>query len=63
MQQGKITRKGVLPPEGCVNPVDFIDLISKVMNLDKKDKDSHDEFGGVIVQKIDGDGNIELIDI
>ncbi len=63
MQQGKVTQKGVLPPEGCVNPVDFIDLISKVMNLDKKDKDSHEEFGGVIVQKIDEDGNIELIDI
>ncbi len=63
MQQGKITEKGVLPPEGCVDPVDFIDLISKVMNLDKKNKDSHEEFGGVIVQKIDEDGNIELIEI
>ena len=63
MQQEKITEKGVLPPEGCVNPVDFIDLISKVMGLDKKDKDSHEEFGGVLVQKIDEDGNIEIIDI
>jgi len=63
MQQGKITQKGVLPPEGCVNPVDFIDLITKVMNLDKKDKESHDEFGGVIVQKIDENGNMEIIDI
>lgn len=63
MQQGKITQKGVLPPEGCVNPVDFIDLITKVMDLDKKDKESHDEFGGVIVQKIDENGNMEIIDI
>ena len=63
MQQGKITQKGVLPPEGCVNPVDFIDLITKVMDLDKKDKDSHDEFSGVLVQKIDEGGNIETIDI
>ena len=63
MQQGKIKEKGVLPPEGCVNPVDFIDLITKVMDLDKKDKDSHDEFGGVIVQKIDEHGHIEIIDI
>jgi len=63
MQQGKITQKGVLPPEGCVNPVDFIDLISKVMSLDKKDKESHEEFGGVLVQKIDADGKIEVIDI
>ena len=63
MQQGKIKEKGVLPPEGCVNPVDFIDLITKVMDLDKKDKDSHAEFGGVIVQKIDEHGHIEIIDI
>lgn len=63
MQQGKITEKGVFPPEGCVNPVDFIELITKVMNLDKKDKDSHDEFSGVIVQKIDADGNVEVIEI
>ena len=63
MQQGKIKEKGVLPPEGCVNPVDFIDLITRVMDLDKKDKDSHDEFGGVIVQKIDEHGHIEIIDI
>ena len=49
MQQGKITQKGVMPPEGCVNPVDFIDLISKVMGLDKKNKDSHEEFSGVLV--------------
>ncbi len=63
MQQGKITKKGVLPPEGCVNPVDFIDLISKVMGLDKKNKDSHKEFGGILVQRIDANGNIEIIDI
>ncbi len=63
MQQEKITEKGVLPPEGCVNPLDFIDLITKVMDLDKKDKNSHDEFSGVLVQQIDENGNIEVIDI
>jgi len=66
MQQGKIVEKGVLPPEGCVNPVDFIDLITKVMHLDKKgkkDKNSHDQFSGVLVQQIDEDGTIETIDI
>lgn len=63
MQQGKITQKGVLPPEGCVDPVDFIDLITSVMHLDKKDKNSHEEFSGVLVQQIDENGNIEVIDI
>ena len=63
LQQGKITEKGVLPPEGCVNPLDFIDLITTVMHLDKKDKTSHNEFSGVLVQQIDENGNIETIDI
>ena len=63
MQQGKITEKGVLPPEGCVNPLDFIDLITKVMKLDQKNKDSHEQFSGVLVQEVDEEGNIETIDI
>ena len=31
MQKGKITAKGVLPPEGCVNAADFLALASEVM--------------------------------
>jgi saccharopine dehydrogenase (NAD+, L-lysine-forming) len=62
MQQGKITQKGVFPPEGCVNPMDFIDLITRIMKLDKNKKGT-DSFSGVIVQKVDEDGKIETIDI
>jgi hypothetical protein len=50
------------PPEGCVNPMDFIDLITRIMKLDKNKKGT-DSFSGVIVQKVDEDGNIETIDI
>ncbi|MCU0599647.1 MAG: saccharopine dehydrogenase NADP-binding domain-containing protein [Desulfobacterales bacterium] len=62
IQQGKISQKGVFPPEGCVNPVDFIDLITRIMKLDKNKKGT-ESFSGVIVQKVDEDGNIETIDI
>ncbi len=62
MQQGKIRPKGVFPPEGCVNPLDFIDLITKIMKLDKKQKGT-ESFRGVIVQKVDADGKIETMDI
>lgn len=62
MTQGKITSKGVLPPEGCVNPLDFINLITSVMKLDKSQKGT-ESFSGVIVQKIDENGKIETIDI
>ncbi len=62
MQEGKILKKGVLPPEGCVNPADFIGLISKVMGFDKK-KGSSEEFGGVIIQEVDETGKIKNIDM
>ena len=61
MQQGKVA-PGVLPPEGGVNPMDFIGLIPQVMQLDKK-KEGGESFGGVIVEKIDHEGNVETMDI
>ena len=62
MFQGKISGKGVMPPEACVNPQDFIDLIPKVMKLDEK-KEGGDKFGGVIVEHIDEDGKVTKLDI
>lgn len=62
MQQGKITGKGVYPPEGGVNPVDFIDLISKVMKLGEKKK-GDDSFNGVIVESVDAEGNVSIMDM
>ena len=62
MQQGKINAKGVLPPEGCINPNDLLELVPKVMKLDSK-KEGGESFGGVIVQQIDENGKITNIDI
>ncbi|MFA5321333.1 MAG: saccharopine dehydrogenase NADP-binding domain-containing protein [Smithella sp.] len=62
MQMGKITAKGVLPPEGCINPNDLLELVPKVMRLDSK-KEGGESFGGVIVQQIDENGKITNIDI
>ena len=62
MQQGKVTAKGVYPPEGGVNPVDFIELISKVMKLEEKKKED-DSFSGVIVESVDAAGNVSIMDI
>ncbi len=62
MVQGKMTEKGVLPPEACINPMDFIELITPVMNLDEK-KEEDDSFSGVIVQHIDSSGNVTELDI
>ncbi|MBF0396221.1 MAG: saccharopine dehydrogenase NADP-binding domain-containing protein [Desulfobacterales bacterium] len=62
MQQGKITKKGIFPPEGCINPLEFIDLITKVMQLDKNKKDE-ESFSGVIVESVDEAGNISTMNI
>ena len=57
MHQGKIKGKGVLPPEGCVNPADFLDLIRKVLKPEKEGK----SFEGVMVESIDEAGNVEKL--
>ncbi len=62
MQEGKITDKGVLPPEACMKPSDFIELLPRVMDLDKK-KEGGDSFGGIIVQSVDETGKITTLDI
>lgn len=62
MQQGKISTKGVQPPEGCINPTDLLALVPQVMKLDSK-KEGGESFGGVIVQQIDENGMITNIDI
>ena len=59
MTRGKITEKGVLPPEGCVNPVDFLSLIQKVIKPSADGK----SFTGVLVENIDENGKSTKIDI
>ena len=59
MAQGKITEKGSLPPEACVNPFEMIELAKKnIMTVME---------GGeglpLVVEKIDENGNIEEIDV
>jgi len=57
MQRGKITEKGVLPPEACVNPIDFLGLMQEYLKLDKM-------TGGdspLIIESIDKDGNVEQL--
>ena len=62
MAQGKVTEKGVLPPEACVAPFEFIGLVPQVMKVDEK-KEGGESFGGIIVQQVDADGNVSDVDI
>ena len=51
-----------MPPEACVDPMEFVGLISKVMKLDAK-KEGGESFGGVIVESVDEAGNVTKLDI
>jgi len=62
MQQGKITEKGVFPPEGCINPQAFLDLVPQVIKFDKA-KEGGESFGGLIAEMVDESGNVKKIDI
>ena len=62
MLQGKIAARGVFPPEGCVEPNDFIAMIPEVLTLDSR-KEGGESFGGIIVQKVDGQGNVTNISL
>jgi saccharopine dehydrogenase (NAD+, L-lysine-forming) len=60
MGMGKIKGKGVLPPEACVNPGDFLALLPKVMKLDSK-KEGGKAFGGIIAEHVDGTGKVSKL--
>lgn len=53
MNRGKIKEKGVLPPEGCVNPLDFISLIGEIVRPEKDKK----SFEGLVIDSIDENGS------
>lgn len=56
MQQGKLEGKGVLPPEACVKPMDFIQTMKKVL---KTDDSVEEKRAPVIFESIDGEGNVK----
>ncbi len=62
MQQGKVQGFGVMPPEACLNPMDFLALVPKVMKLDRK-KEGGKAFGGIIVEQVDENGVVKKLDI
>lgn len=59
LSQGKIKEKGVLPPEGAVDPMDFFSLLPEVVTLGERGGKS---FEGVLVENIDEHGNVTIID-
>ena len=61
MDQGKITAKGVLPPEGCVDPNDFVSLRKTMKPVKKKGRKKVVEV--LYAERIDGSGRVTRIDL
>lgn len=61
MNQGKITEKGVFPPEGGVNPLDFLKIAQKAVTLGEIGEDR--ESSPFIVDSIDSEGKVNRITI
>ncbi|MGV9170675.1 MAG: saccharopine dehydrogenase family protein [Promethearchaeia archaeon] len=57
MLRGKIEKKGVLPPEGCIDPLDFLGLMQEQLKME--------EIGGeespLIIESTDHEGNTEQV--
>jgi len=64
IQQGMIDQKGVYPPEGCVDPLGFIGLLSTVIRMGSTEGNAeHETFEGVIIEQIDAEGNLTSINM
>ncbi|TXT62416.1 MAG: Saccharopine dehydrogenase [Promethearchaeota archaeon] len=59
LQRGKIDKKGVIPPEACVNAMDFIQLMKELLEIDDSDEEKQSP---IIFQSIDKDGNIKTLE-
>lgn len=57
MKRGKITEIGVLPPEACVNPLDFLGLMQEHLKLDGMTG----KGSPLIIESIDKEGHIEQL--
>jgi saccharopine dehydrogenase (NAD+, L-lysine-forming) len=55
LKRGKIMKKGVLPPEACVNPLDFLNIIQEHLDLETVTS----EGSPLIIESIDAEGKVE----
>ncbi|MFQ6125157.1 MAG: saccharopine dehydrogenase family protein [Candidatus Heimdallarchaeota archaeon] len=57
MQRGRIQDKGVLPPEACVNPLEFLTIMQDALKFDK----IGGEGSPLLFESIDAEGNVKQL--
>ncbi|MFX0085345.1 MAG: saccharopine dehydrogenase family protein [Candidatus Hodarchaeota archaeon] len=59
MVRGLVKGKGVLPPEACINPLEFLNVMRENLELDE----TTGERSPLLIKSINSDGNIEKLDL
>ena len=60
VHRGLVSKKGVMPPEACVDPMAFMQLLPQFIEIDNEGEGG---FGGVIVQRVAEDGTITKLNL
>jgi len=61
MQQGKIAGKGVLPPEACIKPQEFIEVYRPLVDIVDSDAGKSGQ-SSLLIEQVDDRGNVTTID-
>lgn len=61
LERGKIDAQGVMPPEACIRPADFIEMSRSV--LDGGQSGGAEKEQTIFMERIDGDGKITTISL
>lgn len=62
MEQGKVTAKGVLPPEGCIDTNDFMAVSMNVMSESAKDRGGK-RNASIVFETIHADGSVARVEM
>ncbi|MBU2512358.1 saccharopine dehydrogenase NADP-binding domain-containing protein [bacterium] len=61
MQQGKVVGKGVIPPEGCIKPLEFIEVYRPLAEIADSDIGKTGE-SSLLIEQVDAEGNVTTLD-
>ncbi len=62
LQQGKVAGKGVLPPEGCIKPLEFIEVYRPLAEMADSDVGKTGE-SSLLIEQVDARGNVTTLDL
>ncbi len=62
VQKGKVAGTGVIPPEGCIDPREFIDLYMPLTEASDADAGKSGE-SSLIIERVDARGNVTQLDL